>query len=111
MENSTYLTEEAEVLYEHFIDLIPNLTEEELPTLRMGCQYLADFNEINKMRIELTTKDREASRLNPILRYKKTCFDSWLIVAKRFQLTRADYPRRHQKTYTHRPGGETPANQ
>ncbi len=86
LKNSTFLTEDAEALFEEFIALIPNLREEELPTLRLGCQYLADFNRINKMDLDFTQKDRDTYRLNPLLRYKKTCFDAWLVVAKRYGL-------------------------
>jgi len=77
MKNSTtYLSTDPEVLFRWFLEQVPNLATEDLPTLRAGCVYLAKFNEINEMDLELNVKDRDAARLNPILRHQKSCFDA-----------------------------------
>ena len=95
MENSAeYMSTDPESLFQWFLDQVPNIREEEKPTLRMGCHYLAKFNEINEMDLDLTIKDRDADRLNPILRHQKACFDAWLAVARRFGLTTLDAPKR-----------------
>ncbi len=99
MKNSApYLSTDPEALFHWFLEQVPNIRDEELPTLRAGCQYLAKFNEINEMDLDLTIKDRDTARLNPILRHQKACFDSWLAVARRFGLTRLDAPKGPAKT-------------
>ena len=99
MKNSTtYLSTDPEVLFRWFLEQVPNLATEDLPTLRAGCVYLATFNEICEMDLDLTVKDREVDRLNPILRHQKSCFDSWMVVARRFGLTIVDKPKRIANT-------------
>ncbi len=99
MKNSApYLSTDPEVLFQWFLEEVPNLQDAELPTLRAGCVFLAKFNEINEMDLDLTKKDRATDRLNPILRHQKACFDSWMIVARRFGLTTLDRPGKPDKT-------------
>jgi phage terminase small subunit len=78
---------EAKETFQELLEQLPDLDQSYYHALSMGAWYLSEWRRVISMKTRLTTEDRGAQRLHPLLRYADTCFQNWLKVAKEFGLT------------------------